>query len=55
MNRFVQSGEHARMLADIAGRLGAAIFVESTATVTDLPLDWAAAKRRIADERARRG
>ena len=30
MNRFVRSGQHAAMLADMAGRLGEATFVESS-------------------------
>jgi hypothetical protein len=51
MNTFVHSGQHASMLADMAGRLGEATFVESSATPADLPLDWDAAKRRLADAR----
>jgi hypothetical protein len=52
MNQFVRSGQHAAMLADMAGRLGEATFVESSTKSTALPLDWAAAKRRLADRRA---
>ena len=51
MNAFVHSGHHASMLTDMAGRLGQPKFVESTATRDDLPLDWNAAKRRLADAR----
>lgn len=46
---FVRSGRHAAMLADMAGRLGTSTFVESTAGAADLPLDWPAAKQRLAD------
>jgi hypothetical protein len=53
MNRFVHSGDHASMLADMAGRLGQPVFVESNASPAELPLDWDAAKQRLADERAR--
>ncbi len=53
MSRFVHSNEHARMLADMAGRLGLATFVESNASPSDLPLDWGAAKQRLIDKRAR--
>jgi hypothetical protein len=49
MERFVRSGAHVAMLADMAGRLGPSRFVESTATRANLPLDWAAARRRVAD------
>ena len=49
MQEFVRSGAHASMLADMAGRLGKSRFVESTATRADLPLDWAAARRRLAE------
>src|SRR5215469_14359126 len=52
MNRFVRSGQHAAMLADMAGRLGEATFVESDGKSSALPLDWASAKQRIADRRA---
>jgi len=52
MNRFVRSGPHAAMLGDMAGRLGEATFVESGTKGSALPLDWAAAKQRIADRRA---
>jgi hypothetical protein len=52
MNRFVRSGEHARMLADMAGRLGEPKFVESTATRAELPLNWGAAKQRLAAARS---
>ena len=54
MNRFVHSGDHASMLADMAGRLGQPVFVESNASPAELPLRWDAAKQRLADERARR-
>lgn len=54
MNRFVRSGQHAAMLADMAGRLGEATFVESSTKSSSLPLDWPAAKQRIADRRASR-
>ncbi len=53
MNRFVHSGDHASMLADMAGRLGQPAFVESNASPAELPLDWDAAKQRLADERVR--
>ncbi len=53
MNTFVHSGHHASMLTDMAGRLGQPEFVESTATPADLPLDWGAAKQRLAIERTR--
>jgi hypothetical protein len=49
MMRFVRTGEHAAMLQDMAGRLGHSSFVESATATTDLPLDWAAARQRIAD------
>jgi hypothetical protein len=52
MNTFVHSGDHAAMLADMAGRLGQPEFVESNATSADLPLDWDAARRRLADARS---
>ena len=52
MNRFVRSGHHAAMLADMAGRLGEPTFVESSAASSTLPLNWAAAKRRLADRQA---
>ena len=52
MNQFVRSWQHAAMLADMAGRLGQATFVESSAKSSALPLDWASAKQRIADRRA---
>jgi quinol monooxygenase YgiN len=55
MNRFVHSGEHARMLEAMAGRLGEATFVESTASAAELPLDWRAAKQRLAAARAPAG
>jgi hypothetical protein len=47
MQRFVHSGAHAEMLADMGGRLGASRFVESVATRADLPLDWSAARARV--------
>jgi hypothetical protein len=49
MNRFVHSGQHAAMLADMAGRLGHSTFVESSTRPDGLPLDWAAAKQRLTD------
>ena len=49
MNRFVHSGRHAAMLADMAGRLGQSTFVESSTGADGLPLDWAAAKQRLTD------
>ncbi|MBV9820251.1 MAG: hypothetical protein JOZ07_18120 [Solirubrobacterales bacterium] len=55
MNAFVNSGDHARMLTDMAGRLGQSTFVESTASASQLPLDWSAAKRRLADAAAQQG
>lgn len=48
MNAFVRSGAHAQMLTDMAGRLGTATFVESAASPQQLPLDWTAAKQRLA-------
>jgi quinol monooxygenase YgiN len=52
MNQFVRTGQHAAMLADMAGRLGEPTFVESSTKSSALPLRWAAAKQRIADRRA---
>lgn len=49
MMRFVHSGEHAAMLADMTGRLGHPSFVDSTARQADLPLDWTTARTRIAE------
>jgi quinol monooxygenase YgiN len=49
MTRFVHSDQHAAMLADMAGRVGNPSFVDSTARQRDLPLDWTAARARIAD------
>ena len=51
MNRFVHSGRHAAMLADMAGRLGPSTFVEYGTRANGLPLDWAAAKQRLTDAR----
>jgi quinol monooxygenase YgiN len=51
MNRFVQSGRHAAMLADMRGRLGQSTFVESSTQAPELPLDWGAAKQRLTDAR----
>jgi hypothetical protein len=51
MDRFVRSGRHAAMLADMAGRLGQSTFVESSAPATELPLDWSAAKQRLTNAR----
>ena len=53
MNAFVHRGHHASMLTDMAGRLGQPEFVESSATRDQLPLDWNAAKHRLADARSR--
>jgi hypothetical protein len=50
MMRFVRSGEHSAMLADMAGRLGTSNFAESATASTDLPLDWAAARQRLAEQ-----
>ena len=52
MNQFVHSGQHAAMLAEMAGRLGESTFVESSTASSALPLDWAAAKQRLSDRRA---
>ncbi|MDE3131280.1 MAG: DUF3291 domain-containing protein [Acidobacteriota bacterium] len=54
MNAFVRSGAHAQMLADMAGRLGNPTFVQSTASPTELPLDWTAARQRLAEAATRR-
>jgi hypothetical protein len=51
MNRFVRSGPHAAMLADMAGRLGQSTFVEFSADANGLPLDWADAKQRLSNAR----
>ena len=51
MNRFVHSGRHAAMLADMAGRLGQSTFVESSTPADGLPLEWAAAKQRLINAR----
>jgi quinol monooxygenase YgiN len=51
MTRFVRSGQHAAMLADMGGRLGQSTFVESSTDLNGLPLDWAAAKQRLANAR----
>lgn len=48
MDEFAHSGTHARMLADMAGRLGAPTFTETGATTADIPLRWAQARERIA-------
>jgi quinol monooxygenase YgiN len=37
MERFVRSGAHSDMLADMAGRVGNPDFADSTATRADLP------------------
>jgi hypothetical protein len=44
---FVHSGQHAAMLADLAGRVGDPRFVESTASSADLPPSWKDAHERI--------
>ncbi|MEU6584145.1 hypothetical protein [Nocardia sp. NPDC046763] len=49
MNHFVRSGAHAAMLADMAGRMGRPTFVGSAATAGDIPLDWTAARARLAE------
>lgn len=51
MNRFVKSGRHAAMLADMGGRLGQSTFVESSTQAHELPLDWGAAKQRLTNAR----
>jgi hypothetical protein len=51
MDRFVHSGRHAAMLADMAGRLGEATFVESSTPANGLPLAWATAKQRLTNAR----
>ena len=51
MKRFVHSGRHAAMLADMAGRLGQSTFVEFSTHAHGLPLDWGAAKQRLTDAR----
>ncbi len=48
MMEFVNSGSHSDMLRELGGRLGASQFVESTVSSADLPLDWAAARQRLA-------
>ena len=50
MMQFVRSGEHAAMLRDMAGRVGGSIFAESVTASSDLPLGWAAARQRLADQ-----
>lgn len=50
MMRFVRTGEHARMLADMKGRLGTSKFVESSATQASLPLTWPEARARLAGD-----
>jgi hypothetical protein len=40
MMDFVQSGAHEAMLGELGGRLGESQFVESSASSSDLPLDW---------------
>ncbi|MFI9504898.1 hypothetical protein [Nocardia sp. NPDC052566] len=47
MEAFVHSGVHAKMLQDMAGRLGNPYFADSTATSAELPLSWADARARI--------
>lgn len=47
MMRFVRSGDHALMLADMKGRLGTSQFVESSAPSASLPLKWAEALERL--------
>jgi hypothetical protein len=55
MMRFVRSGEHARMLVDMKGRVGNATFVEYRATRKDLPLSWAVAETNLDADRRRGG
>lgn len=47
MNKFVRSGQHAAMLADMSGRVGDAKFAEWAAPTDQLPLKWAAARGRL--------
>ncbi|MEU0504782.1 hypothetical protein [Nocardia sp. NPDC005998] len=47
MDHFAHSGTHAKMLADMAGRIGDPNFVESSASTGDIPLSWADARVRI--------
>lgn len=47
MMRFVHSGQHARMLADMKGRLRTSTFVESATTRASLPLNWDDAEVRL--------
>ncbi|WP_433734150.1 hypothetical protein ACQP0C_18620 [Nocardia sp. CA-129566] len=47
MDQFAHSGTHAKMLADMAGRIGDPNFVESSASTGDIPLSWADARVRI--------
>ncbi|WP_433684871.1 hypothetical protein [Nocardia sp. CA-119907] len=47
MDQFAHSGTHAKMLADMAGRIGDPSFVESSASTADIPLSWADARVRI--------
>jgi hypothetical protein len=49
MDRFVHSGTHAVMLADMAGRVGSPGFVASVATAGEIPLTWTDAQVRIAE------
>ncbi len=49
MEAFVRSGTHSDMLADMAGRIGRPSFVESPATVAQIPLSWTEARTRIAE------
>lgn len=47
MDQFARSGTHAKMLADMAGRIGDPSFVESSTSTGDIPLSWADARVRI--------
>ncbi|MFE2995456.1 hypothetical protein ACFXG4_10655 [Nocardia sp. NPDC059246] len=47
MDSFAHSGTHAKMLADMKGRIGNPSFVDSTATTQDIPLSWPDARARI--------
>ncbi|GAB2534782.1 hypothetical protein [Nocardia heshunensis] len=47
MDEFAHTGTHAKMLADMAGRIGNPNFVETTGSTADIPLPWPAARARI--------
>jgi hypothetical protein len=50
MMDFVHSGAHQAMLRELGGRLGDSQFAESSTSSSDLPLDWAAARQRLAEQ-----